>query len=123
MEEQKEKQLSLEELQQELDYYKQLAQELQEDLTQRQLAQLAQEEMARYGVDRPAIVWALIDPEKVSIQDGELQGLAQQLEELKAREDTAFLFEETVERPRFIPLGRKNSARELQARQVMGLEL
>lgn len=120
MEEQKE--LSLEELQQELASYKELAQDLQKDLTQRQLAQLAEEEMARFGVNRPSIVWALIDPEQVQIQDGELKGLTAQLEALKAREDTAFLFEEAVEKPRFIPLGRKNSARELQARQVMGLE-
>lgn len=44
-------------------------------------------------------VMALIDAEKITFNDGKLEGLAEQLETLTKGEDTSFLFGDTVNAP------------------------
>lgn len=111
----------LAEFQNQADEWKNEMETMLREREQMQLAQLAEEEMRRYGVKNPKVVWALVNPEKVQLQDGELCGLAEQLDELKRGEETAFLFESKRPKPKFVPLGRVSRHRENAARTVMGL--
>ena len=109
------------EFQNQAEAWKNEAATLAEEQAQMQLAQLAEEEMRRYGVSNPRVVWALLNQEKITLEEGEVKGLAQQLEELKRGEDTAFLFESKRPKPKFVPVGKVGRHRENAARAVMGL--
>ena len=109
------------EFQNQAEAWKNEAATLAEEQAQMQLAQLAEEEMRRYGVGNPRVVWALLNQEKITLEEGEVKGLAEQLEELKRGEDTAFLFESKRPKPKFVPVGKVGRHRENAARAVMGL--
>ena len=109
------------EFQNQAEAWKNEAATLAEEQAQMQLAQLAEEEMRRYGVSNPRVVWALLNHEKITLEEGEVKGLAEQLEELKRGEDTAFLFESKRPKPKFVPVGKVGRHRENAARAVMGL--
>lgn len=109
------------EFQNQAEAWKNEAATLAEEQAQMQLAQLAEEEMRRYGVSNPRVVWALLNQEKITLEEGEVKGLAEQLEELKRGEDTAFLFESKRPKPKFVPVGKVGRHRENAARAVMGL--
>ena len=109
------------EFQNQAEAWKNEAAALAEEQAQMQLAQLAEEEMRRYGVSNPRVVWALLNQEKITLEEGEVKGLAEQLEELKRGEDTAFLFESKRPKPKFVPVGKVGRHRENAARAVMGL--
>ena len=109
------------EFQNQAEAWKNEAATLAEEQAQMQLAQLAEEELRRYGVSNPRVVWALRNQEKITLEEGEVKGLAEQLEELKRGEDTAFLFESKRPKPKFVPVGKVGRHRENAARAVMGL--
>lgn len=109
------------EFQNQAEAWKNEAAALAEEQAQMQLAQLAEEEMRRHGVSNPRVVWALLNQEKITLEEGEVKGLAEQLEELKRGEDTAFLFESKRPKPKFVPVGKVGHHRENAARAVMGL--
>lgn len=109
------------EFQNQAEAWKNEAATLAEEQAQMQLAQLAEEEMRRHGVSNPRVVWALLNQEKITLEEGEVKGLAEQLEELKRGEDTAFLFESKRPKPKFVPVGKVGRHRENAARAVMGL--
>lgn len=111
----------LADFQQEAKGWKDEVEALQRERYEMQLAQLAQEEMAHFGVKNPKVVWALVNPEKVSLEEGQLKGLSEQLEQLKRGDDTAFLFESGRPKPKFAAVGKVGRHRENAARAVMGL--
>ncbi len=111
----------LAEFQQEADRWKDEAETLLKEHHEMQLAQLAEEEMRRFGVKNPKVVWALVSPEKVVLEEGQLKGLSEQLEALKRGDDTAFLFESGRPKPKFVAVGKVGRHRENAARAVMGL--
>lgn len=117
-EEQKERIAAFE---QELQQAKALAEELQKDVEQRQMAQLVEEALRQAGGRNIPVLWALLDKERLSLVDGEIQGLAEQLKELKESEDTAFLFAGRHAQPQFVTVGKTARLREDGARAVMGL--
>ena len=104
-----------------LEEWKDQAERLQKEADQAAMAQLVEEEMNRQGVKNQKLIWALLDKDRLSLADGELQGLAEQLEKLRADEETAFLFRERRRQPRFVPVGRTSRHREDGARKFMGL--
>ncbi len=96
--------------------------ELRQDVEQRQMAQLMEEELARQKVKNSRLLWALLDKDKLRLEDGELVGLKEQLKQLKEDEDTAFLFESQHQQPQFVALGKTVRPKENGARAVMGLK-
>lgn len=94
---------------------------LKEDVAQRQLAQLIEEELARQNVSNSRLLWALLDKDKLSVEEGQLVGLREQLKALKEDKDTAFLFGGGKQQPRFVSVGKKKRHQENAARAVMGL--
>lgn len=94
---------------------------LKEDVAQRQLAQLLEEALQEAGVKNTRLLFALLDKDKLSVEEGQLLGLSQQLKALKEDKDTAFLFSNKQAQPRFVAMGKKGPQRENAARAVMGL--
>ncbi len=90
---------------------------------QSQLAQAVSDELTRQGISRQKLIWALLDPSKLSLKDGEVEGLQPQLAALKADPETAFLFDKGGRKPRFVPVGKGSKARirDKEARDIMGL--
>ncbi len=92
---------------------------------QSQLITAVEAELSLWGVTKQKLLWALLDQSKLTLQEGEVLGLKEQLTSLKADPETAFLFEaRSTEKPRFVPLGRSGNvqtARDAAVRGVMGL--
>ncbi len=90
---------------------------------QSQLAQAVSDELNRQGVSRQKLIWALLDPSKLSLKDGEVEGLQPQLAALKADPETAFLFDKGGKKPHFIPVGKGSKAKikDKEVRDIMGL--
>ncbi len=86
------------------------------------LSEAIEAEFKERSITRGAVIRALLDRSKISLEDGEIVGLREQLDAMSADETTAFLFEPERELPRFVPVGRKSlSHREKAARRIMGL--
>lgn len=106
---------------QQLEEYRMQAEVLQREKDEADLIRLVEDELERSGVENLRLAWALLDKEKLSLEDGEVKGLQEQISALKKEQETAFLFEKQENLPRFVSVGKVGRHREDAARSVMGL--
>lgn len=85
------------------------------------LRNLSENIMDEFSVKNKTLAWALIDRSKISLDDGEIVGLREQLELLKKDNSFNAVFYDESSRPVFVSVGKSSKQFYDTARSVMGL--
>ena len=85
------------------------------------LRDLAENIMNEFSVQNKTLAWALIDKSKISLSDGDIIGLREQLDLLRQNPSFDAVFFDSKSQPVFVSMGKASKHFYDNARSVMGL--